>query len=109
MGAERIVCASALLVILAYLASHRQTTTDFNIRSVLRGLLREERFRTVNGNNRVVVGFGSCIDYFTSDAEAVKALNLDLPDSPRHHDVISSSRELAEAFAFHFSHGGAAE
>ena len=109
MAAERIVFASALLAILAYLASHRQTTTDFSLPSVLRGLLREESFRTVNGNNRVVIGFGSCVDYFTNDGEAVEALNLDLPDSPQHHDVINSSRELAEAFSFHFSHGGAAE
>lgn len=108
MGVERIAFASVLLVILAYLATRRQPYTS-NLDSVLRGLLREESFRTVNGENRVAVGFGSCVDYFSNALEVVKALNLRPPDSPRHYDVISSSSELAEAFAFHFRHGGAAE
>ena len=104
----RIAFASVLLVILAYLAGRRQPSTS-NLDSVLRGLLREEGFRTVNGKNRVTVGFGSCIDYFSNAVDVVNALNLDPPDSPSHHDVISSSKDLAEAFAFHFRHGGAAE
>ena len=108
MGVERIAFASVLLVILAYLAGRRQPSTS-NLDSVLRGLLREEGFRTVNGKNRVTVGFGSCVDYFSNAVDVVEALNLDPPDSPRHHDVISSSKDLAEAFAFHFRHGGAAE
>lgn len=106
---ERVAFASVLLIILAYyLASHRQTDIS-NLDSVLRGLLREEGFRTVNGENRVAVGFGSCVDYFTNALEAIETLNLRPPYSPLHHDVISSSDELAEAFAFHFRHGGAAE
>ena len=110
MGAERIAFASVIVVVLAYLASHRQSSSpSTNIDSVLRGLLREEGFRRVNGKNRVAVGFGSCVDYFSPAVEAVEALELVPPDIPRHHDVISSSEELAEAFAFHFSHGGAAE
>ena len=108
MGAERVAFASVLVVLLAYLASRRQPSTS-NLDSVLRGLLREESFRTVNGKNRVAVGFGSCVDYFSNALEVVEALNLQPPESPRHHDVISSSKDLSEALGFHFSHGGAAE
>ena len=109
MGVERIAFASFLVVLLAYLASRKQPSTTSDLDSVLQGLLREENFRSVNGNNRVAVGFGSCVDYFSSAVELVEALDLQPPDSPRHHDVISSTRDLAEALAFHFRHGGAAE
>ena len=108
MGVERIAVVSILVVVLAYLASRRQPSTS-NLDSVLRGLLREESFRTVNGENRVAVGFGSCIDYFSDALEVVEALELQSPESPRHHDVVSSTKDLAEALAFHFDHGGAAE
>ena len=109
MGVERVAFASVLLVALAYLASRKNSPAASDIDSVLRGLLREENFRTVNGENRVAVGFGSCVDYFSDTGEVVEALGLEAPDSPRHHDVISSSKDLAEALAFHFRHGGAAE
>ena len=108
MGVERVAFASALLAILAYIATRRHSPTS-NVDSVLHGLLREENFRTVNGENRVAVGFGSCVDYFFRAIDAVEALGLAFPQSPGHHDVISSSDHLAEALAFHFKHGGAAE
>lgn len=102
------VAASVLFVILAYLASLKDPYTT-NLDRVLHSLLREESFRTVNGKNRVALGFGSCVDYFVDGVEAMSALGLQPPDAPKHHDVISSSEDLAEAFAFHFQHGGAAE
>ena len=108
MAAERVAFASVLVIALAYLATRRQPSTS-NLDSVLRGLLREESFRRVNGGNRVAVGFGSCVDYFSDALEAMEALNLRPPESPQHHDVISSKKDLSEALAFHFNHGGAAE
>lgn len=108
MGAERIAFVSAVVVFLAYFASRKQPPTS-NLDSVLRALLREEKFRTVKGENRVAVGFGSCIDYFSNTLELVEALELQPPELPHHHDVISSSKDLAESLAFHFGHGGAAE
>ena len=108
MGAERVAFASVLVIALAYLATRKEPCTS-NLDSVLRGLLREENFRTVNGENRVAVGFGSCVDYFSDTLEAVEALDLQPPGSPQHHDVIHSMWDLSEALAFHFSHGGAAE
>ena len=109
MSAERIAVASALFLALAYMVSRRDGYTSSNLDSVLSGLLREENFRTVNGENRVAVGFGSCVDYFTDAVEAAGAVGLSPPSSPRHHDVISTGDDMAEAFAFHFRHGGAAE
>lgn len=102
----RVAFASVLLAILAYIATRRHLP---NLDTVLHSLLREESFRTVNGENRVAVGFGSCVDYVFKAIEAVEALQFALPDSARHHDVISSSDHLSEALAFHFQHGGAAE
>ena len=99
---------SILFLILAYLPSRKEQYAT-NVDSVLRSLLREESFQTVNTENKVALGFGSCMDYFTDGVEAMEALKLLPPEFPRHHDVISSAEDLAQAFAFHFSHGGAAE
>ena len=102
------LAVSVLFLILVYLPSRKDQYAT-NLDSVLSCLLREESFRTVNAKNKVALGFGSCMDYFTDGVEAMEALKLLPPEFPRHHDVISSGEDLAQAFAFHFNHGGAAE
>lgn len=108
MALERLAVGSVLLLVLAFLASRRNAQTS-DLHSILRSLLREESFQAVNKENRVAIGFGSCMDYFVNGIQAVEALNLQPPSSPHHHDVITSNKDLSEAFAFHFNHGGAAE
>lgn len=100
---------SLLLLALAYRVHHRgQTNADLS--RVLDGLLREETFRRVSHEkHRVAIGFGSCVDVISDGLEVLRALNIDPPESPAHHDVVSSERELAEGFAYFFQYGAAAE
>ncbi len=101
--------ASFLCLLLALLPSQRDSLpTDLD--AILRGLLREERFREVNGRNRVAIGFGSCEDVKVADGLAfLQAAGIEVPESPLHHDVISSPKHLAETFAYFYEYGAAAE
>ena len=100
---------SLLFLILAYRVHyHGQTSADLS--RVLDGLLREETFRRVSHEkHRVAIGFGSCVDVISDGLEVLHALNIDPPETPAHHDVVSSERELAEGFTYFFQYGAAAE
>ena len=69
----------------------------------------QEGFRPVNGENRVAVGFGSSVDVFANALHLLEELGIDPPSEGRHYDIISSSTQLAESFAYFFEYGAAAE
>lgn len=99
---------SLLLLLLVYLPSRKQNF-DVDLERILRGLLREERFRQVDHRNKVAVGFGSCEDLTADGLAVLDALGVHPPERPRHQDVVSSMAGLAESFAYHFEYGAAAE
>ena len=70
---------------------------------------RKREFPSRNQQNRVAIGFGSCLDIFTDGLELLKRVEVAPPESPAHHDIISSKDKLAETFAFFFSRGSASE
>ncbi len=100
--------ASFLCLLLAFLPSRRDAFPA-DLDAILRGLLREESFRQVNPSNRVAIGFGSCEDVYVDGLAFLEAAGVEAPASPLHHDVISSPAHLAEAFAYFYEYGAAAE
>lgn len=107
MEAEKCF-ASLLCLLLAFLPSQREAFPA-DLDAILRGLLREERFQEVNGRNKVAIGFGSCEDVLADGLAFLDAAGLAAPETPLHHDVISSPEHLAEAFAYFYEYGAAAE
>ena len=99
---------SLLLLFLVYIPT-RKKIQDADLERILGGLLREEGFRPVDHRNKVAVGFGSCEDVFADGLAVLEALGVDLPEKPKHHDVVASMAGLAESFAYHFEYGAAAE
>ena len=105
---DRWAASLLLLLLLAYVPIQQgRFRADLDV--VLSGLLKEEAFREVNGHNKVAVGFGSCLDVFVDALSLFRELDVSPPAAPVHHDVIGSSRELAETFAYFFEYGAAAE
>lgn len=76
---------------------------------ILHGLLKEEDFPSRNYQNKVAIGFGSCIDVVTDGVQLLERVGIAPPETPLHNSVISSQEELAETFAFFFERGSASE
>ena len=57
----------------------------------------------------MAIGFGSCVDVFADALHLLEDLGIDPPSEGRHYDIISSSTQLAESFAYFFNYGAAAE
>ena len=58
---------------------------------------------------KVALGLGSCLDVTINAADLFERISLEPPTEPRHHGSIQGAKELAESFAYHFTHGAAAE
>ena len=106
---EKWQCFVSILFVLLASFLGRRDVFVADLDTILRGPLREERFRNVNSENRVAVGFGSCEDVFVDGLGLLRELGVGPPEIPRHHDVISSPEQLAEGFAYFFEYGAAAE
>ncbi len=103
---ENCVVSLLFLVLAVYFPSQRYQA---DLERILHGLLKEEEFPSRNQQNRVAIGFGSCLDIVTDGLELLKRMEVEPPESPAHHEIISSQDKLAEAFAFFFQRGSAAE
>ena len=80
------------------------------VRSVLAGLLKAEAAAAVDGDARVAVGFGGCLDVMADAVGTLERLGVDAPPlgAPRNHDELGGREGLAETFAYFFSHGASA-
>lgn len=104
--AEGCIVSLLFLVLAVYFPSQRYQA---DLDRILHGLLQEEEFPSRNQQNRVAIGFGSCLDIFTDGLELLKRAEIQPPKTPVHHNIISSTDKLAETFAFFFEHGSASE
>lgn len=102
-------CVVSLLLLLLACVPIQRSRFGADLELILGGLLREEEFRAVNSGNKVAVGLGSCLDVSIDALSLFSEMELRPPPSPVHHDVIASSRDLAETFAYFFEYGAAAE
>ena len=103
---------SAVLALALSLATYfyLKRENEKNILSqVLHGLLEEERSVNITENLNVAVGFGSCMDLIVDGIPLVKQLGLQPPAAPRHHDVFSNKKQIAESFAYFLQEGAASE
>ena len=55
------------------------------------------------------MGFGSCVDIFTSASELFEEMGYDSSPEPKEHGVISTSEEFLSEFSYYFKQGAAAE
>ncbi|XP_072032640.1 ADP-dependent glucokinase-like [Amphiura filiformis] len=101
---------SMIIILVAYVYKRnlddqlRQRLDD-----VLQSLLRAERKVSVTPRTRVALGLGSCMDLSVNATELFARISLDPPAEPKHHGAIQGAAELAECFAYQFTHGAAAE
>ena len=58
---------------------------------------------------RVALGLGSCLDVWVNATDLLEKMSLQPPAEPKHHGSIQGADQLAESFAYHFTHGAAAE
>ena len=104
--AETCLIPLLFLILAIYIPTQRY---EANLARILRGLLQEEEFPLRNQQNKVAIGFGSCVDIVTDGVELVQRLGIPPPKTPLHHNIISTQKELAETFAFFFERGSASE
>ena len=104
---SRTVASSLFLLLVTTLPSQYGFYAD--LKNVLDGLLKEERFHLVKAGNRVAIGFGSCWDVLADAASIFDRVRVLPPDEPKHHDSLSTKEELAEVYAYFFQHGAAGE
>ncbi len=88
---------------------HWKINFQADLKSVLDGLLYQERRYEVNKGSKVAVGFGSCWDIVTRGVEVMTVANVASPPYPEHYNTISTMDELARTFAYFFQNGAAAE
>ena len=98
---------SLLFVFLAIYIPHQGYEVDLS--RILHGLLTEEGFPMRKDENRVAIGFGSCVDITTNGVELMKRMGMEPPETPVHNSIVSSEQELSETFAFFLEHGSASE
>ena len=112
-GAVRKPLFSALLLVLLTAIPVHKSTFRGDLQRILDGLLKQEhghQGQRESGGARVAVGFGSCLDVNALDGVTVLGrAGISPPVFPRHHDMLSSADDVAEAFAYFFEHGAAAE
>ena len=82
---------------------------EADLKQILRGLLSEEGFPSKKNENRVAIGFGSCVDVTLDGVNLLNALQMSPPGIPIHNSVIVTPQQLAETFAFFFEKGSASE
>lgn len=97
------------ILIAIYIPQWKQILFQTEMRSILDGLLLQERRYSVNKESRVAIGFGSCWDIVTNGVKLMEMVNISVPVHPEHHDTISSREELAQAFAYFIQNGAAGE
>ena len=98
---------SILFLLLALYISNQKYGADLD--QILKGLLTEEEFPLKSEQNRVAIGFGSCLDVYVDGVELLKELGIAPPEKTLHNSIICSEQDLAETFAFFFQQGSAAE
>ena len=98
-----------LIVLAAIYSPFWKKAFRADLKSVLDGLLYQERRYEVNKASRVAVGFGSCLDIVTRGVEMMNFAGITSPSHPEHYDTISNTVELARTFAYFFQNGAAAE
>lgn len=112
-GAVRKSLLSAVLLLLLTTIPVHKNTFRGDLHRILDGLLKQEHDHHHQQGNRfprVAVGFGSCLDVIALDGVTVLGrAGISPPVFPRHHDKLSSADDVAEAFAYFFQHGAAAE
>ena len=59
--------------------------------------------------NLVFVGFGSCLDVFTSASELFTAMNYTQFPEPNEFGVLTNQNEFLSEFGYYFQQGAAAE
>jgi len=78
--------------------------------SVLQALLSIERnWVRKTENPTAFVGFGSCLDIFTSASELFAAMNYTEFPEPKEFGVLKSQNEFLSEFGYYFQQGAAAE
>lgn len=105
-AAEKCLAPLLFLVLAIYCPTQKYKA---DLPRILHGLLKEEEFPLRNQENRVAIGFGSCIDIFADGLETLERAGIAPPETPLHHNILSSQEQLAETFAFFFERGSASE
>ena len=105
----KAVLVSISLVLVAIYLSYRKNHFQADLRSILDGLLYQERRYNVNKENRVAVGFGSCWDVVSNGVDVMKTMGMVPPENTQHFDTISNAEELSRSFAYFFQKGAAGE
>ena len=74
----------------------------------LRSILNNFSFKKKN-HFLAFVGFGSCLDIFTSASELFTAMNYTEFPEPKEFGVLNSQNEFLSEFGYYFQQGAAAE
>lgn len=104
--ARSCVVSLLFLVLATYIPTQKY---QVDLTRILNGLLQEEEFPQRNHLKKVAIGFGSCVDVITEGVELLERLGAKPPEKPFHNNIISSTEQLAETFAFFFERGSASE
>jgi len=94
-----------------FFSANNNEDTDFNRReSVLQALLSIERnWVRPKDPPEAYVGFGSCLDIFTSTSELFDALGFTEAPELAEFGVLNNKHELLSEFGYYFKQGAAAE
>ena len=98
---------SFLLLFLAIYIPTQKYEAD--LQQIRDGLLSEEGFPSRRRENRVAIGFGSCVDATTEGVKLMEKLNVRPPNVTAHNSIIATQNQLAETFGFFFERGSASE
>jgi len=103
---ESCVLSLLLLFLAVYIPSQKY---EADLELIRNGLLSEEGFPSREGENRVAIGFGSCVDVTTNGVQVMEKLRVAPPNTTSHNSVIETQEQLAQTFGFFFERGSASE
>jgi ADP-dependent glucokinase len=109
----KVITVSSLgIVLLAYLFSifnpYQTGRNQFDVHTVLKGLLDAEAGATVRPGAKVAVGFGGCLDRLGNSLEVLSRLEATVPDVGENVNELSNREDLEKTFAYYFSNGASA-
>ncbi len=103
---EGCIASFVLLFLAMYIPSQKYVA---DLKQIRDGLLSEEGFPSTKRENKVAIGFGSCVDVTAVGVKVMEKIGISPPNGTIHNSVIATEEQLAETFGFFFERGSASE
>ena len=111
MASSTYTLSAVVLVLTVIVAVYYNRQQERELDTILKALLRAEAKAVLAGPRRprVAVGLGACLDVRVDALRLFRAIGYDSPSRARHHDVMTSEKDVRETFAYFFQASAASE